>query len=90
MKLAEGAKSLSDGSKSLYDGTKALADGTKELDDGVSDMTKEMDDVDVDGIIKRFKNVITSGENYDNFSGKSDDTKSSVKFIIKTDKVSAD
>lgn len=103
-KLDEGAGKLDDGAGELYDGVGKLYDGTGELDDGVQELVDGVIKFDKEGIKKiyeafdgdlsdfsdRLSAIEKAGENYSTFGGASDDTDSSVKFIIKTDGIKSE
>ena len=103
-KLNEGAGKLDDGAGELYEGVGKLYDGTGKLDDGVQELVDGVVKFDKEGIKKiyeafdgdlsdfsdRLSAIEKAGENYSTFGGASDDTDSSVKFIIKTDGIKSD
>lgn len=96
-KLDDGAGELNDGVGKLYDGTGELDDGVQELVDGVIKFDKEgikkiyeAFDGDLSDFSDRLSAIEKAGENYSTFGGASDDTDSSVKFIIKTDGIKSE
>ena len=96
-KLLDGANKLNDGVKTLIDGIKQLRDGSKELKDGMDEFNdkavkKIVDAVDGDiaGLLDKLKATVAAGKDYDTFSGKPDTMNGSVKFIYRTEAISAD
>ncbi len=99
--LKDGAGQLKDGAKELNDGAKELDDGAAKLDEGVQELYDGMVKFDEEGIRKlydlfdgdlseftdRLSAIKEAGTTYKSFGGSSDDTNSSVKFIIRTDSV---
>lgn len=95
---------LKDGAGELADGTGQIADGVGELSDGAGELLDGMLQFDEEGIQKiadayegdvksladRVKAVSDAGSAYDNFCGKEEGTKSSVKFILKTEAIKAE
>ena len=95
--LLDGANKLNDGVKTLIDGIKQLRDGSKELKDGMDEFNdkavkKIVDAVDGDiaGLLDKLKATVAAGKDYDTFSGKPDTMSGSVKFIYRTEAISAD
>ena len=95
--LLDGANKLNDGVKTLIDGIKQLRDGSKELKDGMDEFNdkavkKIVDAVDGDiaGLLDKLKATVAAGKDYDTFSGKPDTMNGSVKFIYRTEAISAD
>lgn len=92
---------LVDGAAELREGTDKIVDGVKELDEGAGELADGMAEFDEEGISRiadayhtdvksltdRVKAVSDAGKEYDNFSGKAENTDSSVKFILKTEPV---
>ena len=85
LQLKDGAGKLTAASPELVNGGNKLNDATDELFDKLSD--KE-DDLNL--LTDRFNAMRTAGEEYQSFGGKSDSMKGNVKFIIKTEGVSAE
>lgn len=95
---------LNDGVEELADGTLQIVDGVGELSDGAGELLDGMLEFDEEGIQKiaeayegdvksltdRVKAVSDAGSSYDNFCGKAEGTKSSVKFILKTEAIKAE
>lgn len=95
--LKDGADKLNDGVATLIDGVKQLRDGAKELNDGMDEFNEKavkkiVDAVDGDiaGLIDKLKATVALGKDYDTFGGKSDKTEGTVKFIYRTESISAD
>lgn len=99
--LTDNSAALVDGADELADGSLQVVDGVDELYDGAGELLEGMLEFDKDGIQKiadayngdvksltdRVKAISDAGSAYDNFCGKQEDTKSSVKFIIRTEPV---
>lgn len=100
--LADGAKSLKDGTNSLSsgvgtlkDGSSKLADGAKELYDGLvkynaEGISKITDDSRISNLqeaIDLLEAVKEQGTTYNNYSGISEGTNGSVKFVYKVEGV---
>ena len=85
LQLKDGAGKLTAASPELVNGGNKLNDATDELFDKLSD--KE-DDLNL--LTDRFNAMRTAGEEYQSFGGKNDSMKGNVKFIIKTEGVSAE
>ena len=84
--LNEKVQALPDGVEQLKDGTMQLSEGIQKIyDEGISKIL-DLVDTDLEGLIDRFKAVKDLSEEYNNFSGISDDMDGSVKFIFKTGK----
>lgn len=61
-----------------------LKDGIITLnDDGISKITDLLGD-DADEVIDTLKGIVSVGQDYQSFGGKTDDMSGSVKFIYKT------
>ena len=95
--LKDGADKLNDGVATLIDGVKQLRDGAKELNDGMDEFNEKavkkiVDAVDGDiaGLIDKLKATVALGKDYDTFGGKSNKTEGTVKFIYRTESISAD
>ena len=100
--LSDGAKTLKDGTESLTsgvntlkDGSNKLADGAKELYDGlvkynaegISKLTDNSKISDLEDAIDLLEAVKEQGSTYNNYSGISDGTDGSVKFVFKVNTV---
>jgi putative membrane protein len=96
-KLKSGASQLADGAVKIAEGVDKLDDGAGDLYDGMVTFNEEGISKLVDAfngdakdLLNRIDAVITAGENYDTFTGLTEDQVGSVKFIIKTDAVKAE
>lgn len=85
--LADGTLQVVDGVDELYDGAGKLLDGMLEFDEEGIQKIADAYNGDVKALTDRVKAISDAGSSYDNFCGKADDTKSSVKFIIRTEPV---
>ena len=92
--LKDGTQELKDGVVDLVDGADELKDGTEELLDGVHEynddgIQKLYDTVNVDlcNLLDRVDAISDLSEAYQSFSGKSEEMKGSVKFIIETEAI---
>lgn len=92
--LEEGAKSLADGAGKVNSGAGSLAAGARDLSSGISQFKSEgidelvkVFDGDISKVKDRLKSLQNAAEDYQNFAGKKAETKGSVKFIYKTDKI---
>lgn len=102
-KLSDGANELSGGIgtvkenvPALVDGVGKLRDGAKELSDGIGQFDTEgvgkiIDALDgnLGGIVSGLKDAVNAAKAYNNYSGIADEMSGSVKFIYRTDAVSA-
>lgn len=102
-KVSDGANELSGGIgtvkenvPALVDGVGKLRDGAKELSDGIGQFDTEgvgkiIDALDgnLGGIISGLKDAVNAAKAYNNYSGIADEMSGSVKFIYRTDAVSA-
>lgn len=93
-KLVDGAEELADGTGKVVDGVDELHEGAGKLLDGMAEFNEEgiqkiadAYNTDVKELTDRVKAVTDAGSTYDNFSGKAENMKSSVKFIIRTEAV---
>ena len=96
-RLVDGAEELSDGSTELADGVEQLKDGSEELRDGMEKFNEEgieklteIFEEDLETLADRLKALKDAGNEYRSFAGIPDDMNGSVKFIIKTDSISAE
>ncbi|MBQ7428089.1 MAG: hypothetical protein IJV29_00300 [Butyrivibrio sp.] len=92
--LYDGTVTLSDGTVTLNDGAQALMEGAKELSDGMVKFDEEgiqklssAFDGDIQSFTDRLQAIEDASTEYTTFSGVSDGSTSSVKFIIKTEGV---
>lgn len=85
--IVKAGNELNDGFGEMRDGIKELADGVKEFDeDGIQEVAKLADDrlLEFTGRVRALKEADSS---YTNFSGLSEETKGSVRFIIETGEI---
>ena len=95
--ISEGAGTLSSGASTLNDGIITLADGTKELKDGAIKLNDEgiskITDIfgkDAKDAVDTIEDTLNTGKAYKSFSGIGDGMSGEVKFIFKTEEISAD
>ncbi len=96
--IGAGAVQLSDGADRLAAGTEALDNAIKQIRDGAVTLSDSLEEADLDSLIdglfdaeteagtllSRFDAVIDAARDYDNFSGKTDDMTSAVRFIYRS------
>ncbi len=96
--IGAGAVQLSDGADRLAAGTEALDNAIKQIRDGAVTLSDSLEEEDLDSLIdglfdaeteagtllSRFDAVIDAARDYDNFSGKTDDMTSAVRFIYRS------
>lgn len=92
--LYSGTATLKNSMPTLTSGVEQLRDGAKELSDGLVTFNEqgvqklvELIDGDLEGIVDRLKATVTVSQNYQNFTGLSDDMDGQVKFIYRTAEV---
>lgn len=89
-KLSDAVSQLKDGVKKLDDGSEELMDGMVKFDkDGIQKLTDTYDG-DVKTLLNRLEAVTNAGDSYQTFTKAADGTKSSVKFILRTEGVKAE
>ncbi|MEE8721732.1 MAG: hypothetical protein SOI38_01895 [Eggerthellaceae bacterium] len=95
--LLSGTQTLKDGTSQLADGTQSALDGSQQLSDGLKEFNEEAIQQIVDAfdgnlgeLSDRVDAIVDAGKDYQNFSGITDGTKGSVKFVIETDAVKND
>ena len=85
--LVSGTAELARGSEEAHGGMVSLKDGLKQFDDeGITKITDFLDS-DIVQASDNFEAVKRAGESYDNFSGITEGTAGSVKFVIETDAI---
>ena len=103
-RISEGASQLQEGIRTMQNAAPALTDGISQLKDGAKQLTgglKEFDaqgiqklkdaaDGDLEGVIGRLKAITEVSERYDSFAGIGDDMEGKVKFIYRTDAITAE
>lgn len=93
--LSQGASSLKDGTQSLTDGANQLSDGAKTLydglveynDEGISKLTDDSRISSLEDASNLLNAVKEQGSAYNNYSGISEGTDGSVKFVFKVEGV---
>ena len=95
--LYNGILTLKDGAPALVEGVTQLKDGAMELSDGMKRFNEEgiqklidFIDGDLTSIATRLKATMDVSNDYCNYSGISDDMSGQVKFIYRTDEISAE
>jgi putative membrane protein len=104
--LADGTGALSRGADQLAAGTSALAGGAGQLTEGGEKLVDGMDtlsggvdqlinavkkgEVKLDDLIAKMNSIREAGQAYNNYSGVADGMTCNVKYVIKTDGVSAE
>lgn len=95
--LVEGASKLSGGTAQIEEGVEKLDDGSKKLMDGMIQFDEEgiqklMDayNGDIKTLLNKLEAVVNAGEEYQTFTKVADGTRSSVKFIFRTQAVKAE
>ncbi|MDE7339523.1 MAG: hypothetical protein K2N80_03025 [Lachnospiraceae bacterium] len=87
--LKDGVLTLDEGMGTLDEGALALVDGMFEFDEeGISKLTDLFGD-DVQDVLDRLRAVSDAGKEYNTFTRLPENTDGSVKFIIKTEAVTA-
>lgn len=76
--------SLISGIQELNAGAKALRDGIVEFDEKGIDKLVQAFNGDIQSLVKQLQNIVETGAKYQSYSGKEDNMKGNVKFIIKT------
>ena len=102
-KLSAGASQLQDGIQTLSSSMPTLKDGITQLRDGAEKLSEGLDefngkavqklvdavDGDLESLAERLRAMQDISRNYNSFSGISDEMEGSVKFIYRTDGISA-
>ena len=95
--LNKGAKQLNEATTTVSDGVSKLDDGANELKDGMKEFNDEAIQKllssyngDVKKLVNRINATSRAAQDYTTFTKTADGVNSNVKFIIKTDGVSAD
>lgn len=102
-KLSAGASQLQDGIQTLSSSMPALKDGITQLRDGAEKLSEGLDefngkavqklvdavDGDLESLAERLRAMQDISRNYNSFSGISEEMEGSVKFIYRTDGISA-
>lgn len=92
--LSDGIISLANGSTQMAEGISALTEGAGALNEGLIQFNDEAiqklvdaANGDLGGLVDRLNAVSDAAESYRSYSGISDGTKGSVKFIFRTDEI---
>ena len=92
--LSDGIISLANGSTQMAEGISALTEGAGALNEGLIQFNDEAiqklvdaANGDLGGLVERLNAVSDAAESYRSYSGISDGTKGSVKFIFRTDEI---
>lgn len=95
--LVDGASKLSSATSQVEEGVDKLDDGSRKLMDGMVEFDEEgirkLTDAyngDVKSMLNRLKAVVNAGKDYQTFTKSAEGTKSSVKFIFRTDAIKAE
>ncbi len=89
LQLKNGAPALVDGVTQLKDGAMQLQEGLKQFNrDGIQKIVTLLDD-GLDMVLTRLKAMIDVSRNYRNFSGIGESIDGRVKFIYRTDEITA-
>ena len=82
--LASGASTLKDGSNTLMEGAKTLNEGMQKYnDEGISKLTDNSSISSLEEASELLKAICEDENNYNNYSGISDGTEGSIKFVFK-------
>lgn len=88
--LAKSGSELIDGYGKIVDGGDALLSGMKAFDkDGIGKLSDLAGD-DLTNVIRRLQAVQKADQMYTNFSGLTEETEGSVRFIIETENIKAE
>lgn len=83
----EGVTALPEGVNALRDGALALKDGLTQLDEeGIQKLTNAVDG-DLTRLVDSVRDLLDASQGYTTFSGLSEETTGTVRFIIRTDSV---
>ncbi|MDO4340787.1 MAG: hypothetical protein Q4C91_22350 [Eubacteriales bacterium] len=102
--LADGSSQLKDGTQELADAGGELTDGVDELYDGAAELAEGMEEFQTEGIdelydvvnedlqkvLDRLDEVKDAGISYQTFTGKEENIKGSVKFVITTAEIDSE
>lgn len=84
--LNSGVNDLKDGSAKLTDGAKSLKEGMiKYNDEGISKLTESSRITSLENAYDLLETMSNDKDNYNNYSGISDDTEGSIKFVFKVE-----
>lgn len=85
--LANGSTQMSEGISALTEGAGALNEGLIQFNDEAIQKLVDAANGDLGGLVERLNAVSDAAESYRSYSGISDGTKGSVKFIFRTDEI---
>lgn len=88
--LSSGVQQLADGSNQLYDGLDTLSAGMKKFnDEGVNKIYSELKGKtpDVEKLIDIKDNIVNLSNEYESFTGVTEEMEGKVKFVMKTDEI---
>ena len=85
--LATGASQLADGAKAAAEGSDKLAEGMRTYSDSAISEIIDVIDNKVVNLVDRLDVLKQAARDYDNFSGKTPGTPSSVRFVIEVDAI---
>ena len=92
--LGSGVTALKDGGTALVDGVTQLRDGAGELNNGIAQfndqIAQKLGDAfggDIGALVARLRAIVDVSRGYTTFSGVSEDTAASVKFIFRSDSI---
>ena len=85
--LANGSTQMSEGISALTEGAGALNEGLIQFNDEAIQKLVDAANGDFGGLVERLNAVSDAAESYRSYSGISDGTKGSVKFIFRTDEI---
>ena len=84
--LNNGVNDLKDGSNKLVDGAKSLKEGTiKYNDEGISKLTESSRITSLENAYDLLETMPNDKDNYNNYSGISEDAEGSIKFVFKVE-----
>lgn len=88
--LSNGVQQLADGSNQLYDGLDTLSSSMKKFnDEGINKIYSELKGKtpDVEKLIDIKDNIVKLSDEYESFTGVTEDMEGKVKFVMKTDEI---
>lgn len=88
--LSSGVQQLADGSNQLYDGLDTLSAGMKKFnDEGVNKIYSELKGKtpDVEKLIDIKDNIVKLSNEYESFTGVTEEMEGKIKFVMKTDEI---
>ncbi|WP_138203848.1 hypothetical protein [Haloimpatiens lingqiaonensis] len=88
--LSNGVQQLAEGSNQLYDGLDTLSSGMKKFnDEGINKIYSELKGktTDIEKLIDIKDNIVKLSDEYESFTGVTEDMEGKVKFVMKTDEI---